>query len=139
VTVRGRVAGAVLALVGLMGTSALAGVTALHVDLEHGHSHDLEIPGHGHSHLATGPRHGHGPDHGHAHPAETPEHDHALALVAHVARRSGPAPIVLLEVAAADPNVLVSLADPPRPAPVFGVGPPARAAPPVLRSVVLQV
>ena len=140
---RGHIAGAALGLVGLVGASTLAGVTSLHVDLEHGHAHELEALDHGHSHGPTGARHGHGPevpDHGHAHQAEAPEHDHALVLVARVERHSGQAWNSLV----APGNVLAttpSLLDAPSRAAarICRAGPPARAAPLSRRSVVLQV
>ena len=139
---RGHVAGAALGLVGLVGASALAAVTSLHVDLEHAHAHELEALDHGHSHGPTGARHGHGPevpDHGHAHQVETPDHDHALAVVANVERQAGRAPMAPLRVAPVARIVAVSPPGRSRPGRFSGAGPPARAAPLARRSVVLQV
>jgi hypothetical protein len=138
---RVKVAGAVLGFVGLVGASTLAAVTALHVTLEHGHSHDPENLEQGHHHPGTVAHHGPTvPDHGHAHQAEAPEHDHALVLVARVERPSGQAWHSLPVLG----NVLAT-APPDREAPsraaarICHAGPPARAAPLCRRSVVLQV
>ena len=138
-----KVAGAVLGFVGLVGASTLAAVTALHVTLEHGHTHDPESLEQGHHHSGTVAHHGptvEVPNHGHAHQAEAPEHDHALVLVARVERYSGQAWSSLVVPG----NMLAtppSLFDAPSRAAarICRAGPPARAAPLCRRSVVLQV
>lgn len=138
-----RVLGTFLGFVGMLGVSALAAVTALHVDLEHGHTHGLEAPEHGHRHPAAAAKHEHGvgaPNHGSAHQAEAPDHDHALALVASVADQSRRSRTTLRSVGHVLATVPLGLDAPSRvPARISRAGPAARAAPLSRRSVVLQV
>ena len=70
--------GALLALPGLLGSSALAAVTTLHVLLEH-HHHDAAPRGSDDRPAAEGA-------HGHAHHAQAPEHDHAVLPAADTGR-----------------------------------------------------
>ncbi len=134
-----------LGLVGMLGASGLAGVTALHVALEHGHTHGSEALEHEHGHPAKSAesRHGHGAgalDHGHAHQSEAPDHDHSLALVGDVGQQSGRARTTLASSGHRLPNSLRALDVPARsPTRTFGALPGARAAPLSRRSVILQV
>ena len=134
-----------LGLVGMLGASGLAGVTALHVALEHGHTHASEALEHEHGHPAKSAesRHGHGAgalDHGHAHQSEAPDHDHSLALVGDVGQQSGRGRTTLASNGHRFPNSLRALDVPARsPIRTFAALPGARAAPLSRRSVILQV
>ncbi len=132
-----------LGLVGMLGASGMAGVTALHVALEHGHTHGSEALEHEHGHPAKAAesRHGAGAlDHGHARQSEAPDHDHSLALVADVGQQSGRARTTLASSGHRLPNSLRALDVPARsPTRTFGALPGARAAPLSRRSVILQV
>ena len=134
-----------LGLVGMLGASGLAGVTALHVALEHGHTHGSEAVEHEHGHPAKAAesRHGHGAralDHGHARQSEAPDHDHSLALVADVGQQSDRARTTLAGSGHRLPNSFRALEVPATsPTRSFGALPGARAAPLSRRSVILQV
>ncbi len=142
---RGRLTGTLLGLVSMLGASGLAGVTALHVALEHGHTHGSEAVEHEHGHPAKAAesRHWHGAralDHGHARQSEASDHDHSLALVADVGQQSDRARTTLASSGHRLPNSLRALDVPARsPTRSFGALPGARAAPLSRRSVILQV
>ena len=137
--------GTLLGLVSMLGASGLAGVTALHVALEHGHTHGSEAVEHEHGHPAKAAesRHWHGAralDHGHARQSEASDHDHSLALVADVGQQSDRARTTLASSGHRLPNSLRALDVPARsPTRSFGALPGARAAPLSRRSVILQV
>jgi hypothetical protein len=155
-TIRGvsrpvRRVGAFLALSGLTGMSALAGVTALHVILEHQDHHvtvahaqgeDVRTTkGHPHLHESGIGFLGHSHRGPHdLHRAEAPEHDHVLLLAADLQRRSDRLGATGFDPGQADatPGPLLGIAPPPL-SPPGRAGPAARAAPLSRRSVVLQV
>jgi hypothetical protein len=148
---RVRRACAFLALSSLLWMSALAGVTALHVLLEHHGSRDTAAHAHGVDARATdGHHHPHAPGAAvpaHSHPsphdlrhAEAPEHDHVLVLAADLRPCSGRSWIDVLAHGLADaiPNLAPGIVPAPLSQP-SRASPAARAAPLSRRSVVLRV
>jgi hypothetical protein len=140
-----------LGLVGMIGTCALSGVTALHVLLEHhgrydavAHANDPDVrtgTGHAHPHQARNatPSHSHPGPHD-LRPAEAPGHDHVLVLTADLQPRSDRPGTDLLahRLADATPSPIPGVVSSPLTQP-SRAGPAARAAPLSRRSVVLQL
>ena len=135
-----RRACALVALVGLTSSSAMAGATTLHVWLEHQAHREAGAIGGRHGHDSPdAERHG-ARDHGRAQQAEAPAHDHALVLVANVEQQSGRVRTTLASVGPGLATLVFALDAPSRaPARISRAGPAARAAPLSRRSVVLQV